>query len=134
LALGSPVAGKAYFLSQGDPVNCWDWIDAVLKLAGLPPVRRRVPYRVAWMAGAVLEKIYTLARRKSEPPMTRFLAAQLATSHYFDSGAARRDLGYTPRVSTSVGLVRLSAALRDTVRFGGAATIRIPPATQPEET
>ena len=40
LSAGSPVAGRAYFISQGEPVNCWDWIDEILALAGLPPVRQ----------------------------------------------------------------------------------------------
>lgn len=112
LAIGSPPAGRAYFVSQGEPVNCWGWINQVLALAGLPPVRRGVPLRVAWLAGAVLERVYRAAQLRGEPPMTRFLAAQLATSHYFDIGAARRDLGYQPRISLTEGLQRLAEWLR----------------------
>jgi nucleoside-diphosphate-sugar epimerase len=103
---GSSVAGRAYFISQGEPVNCWQWIGEVLKLAGLPPLRRRISYRVAWYAGAVLEGIFWLGRLKGEPRMTRFLAAQLALPHYFDISAARRDFGYEPIVSTAEGMRR----------------------------
>lgn len=111
LAPGSPVAGSAYFISQGEPVNCWQWIDELLALAGLPPVRRSVPLSVAWGAGAALEAAYTLLRKQSEPPMTRFLAAQLGQSHYFNIERARRELGYELRVSTSEGMRRLAATL-----------------------
>lgn len=100
-------AGKAYFISQGEPVNCWQWIDEILALAGLPPVKRSMSFKMAWRLGAACESVYRLLRRKGEPPMTRFLAAQLATSHWFDIGAARRDLGYQPRVSTEEGMRRL---------------------------
>jgi nucleoside-diphosphate-sugar epimerase len=108
---GSPVAGRAYFLSQGEPVNCWQWIDQILGLAGLPPVCKSVSLRTAWNAGWVLEAIWKALRRSDDPPMTRFLAAQLATSHYFDITAARRDFGYCPPISTEEGMRRLAAWL-----------------------
>jgi nucleoside-diphosphate-sugar epimerase len=105
-------AGKAYFISQGEPVNCWRWIDEVLALAGLPAVRKAVSFDAACKLGALCECVWMLARRPTEPPMTRFLAAQLATSHWFDITAARRDFGYEPRVSTAEGMRRLGEWLR----------------------
>jgi nucleoside-diphosphate-sugar epimerase len=112
-AENSPVAGKAYFLSQGEPVNCWRWIDEVLALVDLPPVRKSMSLASAWRTGAVCEAIWSAARLRSEPPMTRFLAAQLARSHWFDISAARRDFGYAPRVSSEEGMRRLGAWLRE---------------------
>jgi 2-alkyl-3-oxoalkanoate reductase len=109
---GGAVAGRAYFISQGEPVNCWTWIDELLRLAGLPPVDRAIGYRTAWLAGQVLETVYRLIGSRREPRMTRFLAAQLALPHYFDISAACRDLQYQPRVSTTEGMQRLAAWLR----------------------
>ena len=57
---GSPACGRAYYLSQGKPVNCWQWIDAILALAGLPPVKRHIPFRTAWSVGAVMEAAWWL--------------------------------------------------------------------------
>jgi nucleoside-diphosphate-sugar epimerase len=108
---GAAVAGRAYFISQGEPVNCWQWIDEILALAGLPPVTKSISLKSAWRIGAVLEGVYGALRLQSEPRMTRFLAAQLGTSHYFDIARARRDFGYQPRVSTAEGMRRLGAAL-----------------------
>jgi len=107
---GSAAAGRAYFISQGEPVNCWQWIDEILALAGLPPVRKSISLPAARRMGAVFEIAYRLLRLGSEPPMTRFLAAQLATSHYFDISRARQDLGYRPKITTAEGMQRLAAA------------------------
>lgn len=111
LSHGSPACGRAYFLSQGEPVNCWNWIDEVLALAGLPPVGKSISFRAAYAAGAVLEGAWRLLGRTDEPRMTRFLAAQLATSHYFNISRAKADLEYTPAVSTAAGMERLKASL-----------------------
>ncbi|MBS0210719.1 MAG: NAD-dependent epimerase/dehydratase family protein [Planctomycetes bacterium] len=108
----SRVAGQAYFLSQGSPVNCWGWINELLALAGLPPVRRSVPVGVAYAAGALLEAIAKLTGSTSEPRMTRFLALQLARDHYFALDRARRDFGYQATVSTAEGMERLRASMK----------------------
>jgi nucleoside-diphosphate-sugar epimerase len=106
--------GKAYFISQGEPVSCWRWIDEVLALAELPPVEKSVSREAASRAGAVCEFVYRSLQLRSEPPMSRFLAAQLSTSHWFDISAARNELGYQPRVSTAEGMRRLAEWLRQT--------------------
>lgn len=106
-------AGKAYFISQGEPVNLWSWLREILSRLELPPPRGPISARTANFLGATLETIYGLLRIQSEPRITRFLASQLATSHYFDISAARRDFGYTPLVSTSDATHRLVEWLRN---------------------
>lgn len=108
---GSPVCGSTYFISQGDPVNCWGWINDILKLARLPRVKRSISFFWAWRLGHALEIYHDLFNIEREPRMTRFLAAQLAKSHYFDISRARRDFGYYPIVSTDEGMKRLEASL-----------------------
>jgi len=103
------LSGRVYFISQGEPVAVWDMIDAILKAAGRPPVRGRVSHRVARLLGWACETVYAGLKLPGEPPMTRFVADALARHHWFDIGAARRDLSYTPRVSTAEGLERLAA-------------------------
>ena len=100
-------AGKAYFLSQGEPVVCWKWINEILELAGLPRVKKRVSFRLAWAIGSMFESGYKLLGLTGEPQMTRFLAAHLALSHYFDISAARNDFGYNPEISTEIGMERI---------------------------
>ena len=108
LTAESPVAGRAYFISQGEPINCWAWINQLLDLAGLPPVERRISLTAAWRIGSVLELVHRTLGLKGEPRMTRFLASQLARSHYFDIQRARDDFGYSARISTAEGLRRLA--------------------------
>jgi 2-alkyl-3-oxoalkanoate reductase len=107
LLLGSSIAGKAYFVSQEEPVVLWDFINRILEAANIPPVRKSVSFSLAWTAGIVFEIVYRLLMLKDEPPVTRFVARQLATSHWFNISAAKRDLGYAPVVSTEMGLRRL---------------------------
>ena len=111
LTLESCVAGQAYFINEPDAVNCAEWINTLLSLAGLPPVRKRVSARAAYGIGAVCEAVYSLLRLNGEPPMTRFLAEQLSSSHSYSIAKAQRDFGYTPVVSVEEGLRRLRAEL-----------------------
>ena len=111
LEKGSRVCGRAYFISQGEPVNCWGWINEILGLAGLPPVRKSISFRAAWRIGAVMESVYGALGWTSEPRMTRFLASQLAKNHYFDIRRAQNDFGYVPQISTAEGMNRLAAEL-----------------------
>lgn len=104
-------AGKAYFISQGEPVNLWGWINGLLVALGMPPVSKQVSFAKAYAAGLILEGVYGILGVQREPLMTRFLAQQLAKSHWFSIDAARRDLGYEPKVSTAEGIQRLVAWL-----------------------
>jgi len=110
----SPPCGRAYFISQGEPVNCWQWIDEVLALMNLAPVRKAISQNAATRIGRAFEIGSGLLGLAGEPPMTRFLASQLSTSHWFDISAAQRDFGYEPRVTTAEGMERLGDWLRAT--------------------
>ena len=109
---GAACAGRAYFISQGEPVALWPWLGGILAAVGAPAVTRSMSYRGGRIVGSLFETLYRLAWISREPPMTRFLATQLAKSHYFCIDAARRDLGYEPLVTTAEGLERLVVWLR----------------------
>ena len=107
----SPLCGKAYFISQDDPVNCWEWINEILQMAGVPRVRQSISFRSAYRLGYALESYHELMNKDSEPRMTRFLAAQLAKNHYFDISRAKRDFGYSPRIGNAAGMLRMQESL-----------------------
>ena len=114
LDVGSPPAGKAYFVSNGEPVELWGFIDRVLAEAGVPPLNRTIGAWKARLAGRAFEWLYWLFRLSGEPPMTRFVAVQMSTAHWYDISAAKRDLGYDPKVTVEEGLKRLGERLRAT--------------------
>ena len=103
---GSACAGRAYFISNGEPMASRDIVNALLRAAGVPTVEKSIPFGVAYAAGAVLETAWRMFSLSGEPPMTRFLAEQLSTPHWYDISAAARDLGYQPQVSIAEGLRR----------------------------
>jgi nucleoside-diphosphate-sugar epimerase len=116
LAPDCPIAGRAYFISQDDPLELWPFINHILDVMGLASVTRRIPYRIAYAAGAVLEGWYRLSHLAAEPPMTRFVAAQLAHSHWFDISAAQRDLEYAPRSLNADAIICLENWLMQTAK------------------
>jgi nucleoside-diphosphate-sugar epimerase len=111
LAPGAPIAGQVYFLSQGEPWPVWDLVNRILQAAHLPPVTRTIPTRLALLLGTACETLGHALRLEDEPPMTRFLARELSSAHWFDISAARRDLGYQPSVTIEEGMRRLEQAL-----------------------
>ncbi len=107
LKLNGELSGRIYFISQDEPVSKWYMADNFLKAAGLEPIKGHISARTAYMAGIVFESIYSFLRIKKEPPMTKFAAKELATSHWFDITKAKQELGYNPKVSIEQGLVKL---------------------------
>ena len=112
LAPGAACAGRAYFISNGEPRTVREIVNALLAAAGAPPVTKTLPFPVAYAIGAACEAAWTLLPLEGEPPLTRFLAEQLATTHWYDMSPATRDFGYVPRVTIAEGLERLAAARR----------------------
>ena len=107
----APAAGRAFYISNGEPIPMRELINRILHAGGLAPITRGVPPALAYAAGAALEAIYGLFRRSDEPVMTRFVARQLGTEHWYRLDAARAAIGYRPRVSLDEGMRRLAASL-----------------------
>jgi nucleoside-diphosphate-sugar epimerase len=106
LKTGAAVAGSVYFISQGRPVTLWPWINELLVRLGVPPVKRKISLPVARLAGGLFELAYRAFRLEGEPRLTRFLANELALSHYYDISRAKRDFGYRPQVSMAEAVER----------------------------
>lgn len=111
LCTSATAAGEAFFIGQEAPVNLWQWINALFAGLGMAPITRQVSLPLAYGAGAVLELAHRLLRPQQEPRMTRFLALQLAKSHWFSHAKAERLLGYRPLINTAKGTDALLAWL-----------------------
>jgi nucleoside-diphosphate-sugar epimerase len=104
--------GKAFFITNGEPVVLWDWVNQLLRGLGRPEITRHVSLGAAYVAGGAMEAFWRVLPLKGEPPMTRFVAKEMATDHWFDISAARRDLGYAPRVTMAAGTAELIEHLK----------------------
>lgn len=115
LAVGAACAGRAYFISNGQPKPMGELLNSLLDAAGAPHVDKHLSFKAAYRIGAVCETLWKVLPLKGEPPMTRFLAEQLSTAHWYDMGPATRDFGYRPRVSFDEGITRLKHSLQSGV-------------------
>lgn len=105
-------AGKAYFVSNDEPVVLWDWLGRVFEEMKIRPPAWRVSLGTANAIGGLMELAWSILPLRGEPRMTRFLAAGLARSHWYDMDPARRDLGYRVRVNMDEATQRTVAWLK----------------------
>ncbi|MCX4243429.1 NAD-dependent epimerase/dehydratase family protein [Paraliomyxa miuraensis] len=115
LAPGSAVAGQAYFITNGEPMDFFAFVDAVLVELGMPKIRGRVPFAVAYPVAAIKETWDTLKGGSlgNEGNFSRFSVRYMCTHHYFSIAKARRDLDYEPKVSIAEGIERTIEHLRE---------------------
>lgn len=99
--------GKAYFINEVEPVNLWDWINQILGRANIAPITKQISAGAAYRVGAVLETIWKVL--PGEPPMTRFVASQLSTSHVYSVQNAINDFGFQPIISVEDGMKKMQS-------------------------
>ncbi len=102
----SACAGKAYFISNDEPMVLWDWLNDLFEGCDVPRVTRKVPLGVARTLAAMMEGAYTYLPLSGEPRLTRYLCNGLAKSHWYDMGPAKRDFNYRVRVGMADGTAR----------------------------
>lgn len=117
--------GQALVVSNGEPRPVAELVERLCVAAGVRPPRRQVPFRVAWAAGAAAEATWACLKVRGDPPITRFLAGQLATAHWFDQRRTRELLGWSPEVDLDEGLARL------THWYAGSRRCALPPLPPP---
>ncbi len=101
------IGGRCYFIGQENAIKLWGFINQVLEKSNLNPVQSQVSEKLAFNLGYVFEKIFSFfGIQKPEPPMTRFVAMQLAKSHYFSHEAAKNDFDYKIKYTIEEGLER----------------------------
>jgi nucleoside-diphosphate-sugar epimerase len=104
--------GRAFIVSNGEPRTYEELITRICLAAGVRPPTRSVPRAAAWLAGAAAETAWKVSGREDDPPMTRFIAGQLGTAHWFDLRDTRDVLRWRPAVSLDEGFARLAESYR----------------------
>ncbi|GLY15631.1 nucleoside-diphosphate sugar epimerase [Kineosporia sp. NBRC 101677] len=99
--------GQALVVTNGEPRPVADLFARLCTAAGAEPPSLHIPFGVAWLAGAAVEGVWAAGKRRDDPPLTRFLAEQLATAHWFDQKHTRSVLDWTPAVGLEEGFERL---------------------------
>lgn len=112
-------AGEAFFIGQKEPVKLWQWVNTLFEHIDVPKVQQQVAFPIAYTAGVIFEAAYTVFRKKQEPKMTRFLAHQLADSHWFQHTKAEQLLGYKEQVNTADGMATLVRWIKEQMDQGG---------------
>ena len=108
------IHGQSLVLTNGEPRPIGELITGMARAGGAPAPRLRIPPRLAMVAGWAVEKVWALGEHDDEPPMTRFLAEQLSTAHWFDQRQTRSALAWTPRISIDDGFAALAEHVRQT--------------------
>ena len=101
--------GRAFVLTNGEPRPVGELLTSMCLAANVRPPQWSLPAGIARTAGSLIERVWALRPGVDEPPMTRFLAEQLSTAHWFDQRETRRALDWAPTVSIDEGLRRLAA-------------------------
>lgn len=102
------VDGRALVVSNGEPRPVAELLRGLCHAAGFELPVRGVPTWAAKAGGALAETVWAAGRLSTDPPMTRFLAEQLSTAHWYDQRVTRELLDWTPKVSIDVGLAKLA--------------------------
>ncbi len=106
IEVGAACAGRAYVIANGEPRTVRELVEGICVAAGVPFEPRHVPVALALGLGSVVERVWPRVR-DGEPPITRFIAEQLGTAHWFDPRPARDDLAWEPHVTLDEGFARL---------------------------
>ena len=107
LHIGSACDGKAYVISNGEPRTVNELMRSMCAAAGIPFEPRHLSLALGVRLGSLIERLWPMMR-SSEPPITRFIAEQLGTAHWFDQRAVQKDLQWSPHISLDEGFERLT--------------------------
>ncbi|HHW4678848.1 MAG TPA: NAD-dependent epimerase/dehydratase family protein [Xylella sp.] len=111
LTAGTACAGKAYFISNAEPLPIGELINKLLAASNAPPITKSLSFKTGYRMGALCEMLWSLLPLPGEPLLTRSIVEQMSTPHWYSMAPAKRDFGYVPRVSIEDGLRLMSETL-----------------------
>ena len=101
--------GQAFNITNDQPLSQQEFMEATAAEVGGKPPRVHLPYRLLNTAAYAIEHIARAARLRRQPPVTQLGVKLFGTDNRHAVDKARRELGYSPRVTIREG-IRLSAS------------------------
>lgn len=102
------VHGESLVVTNGQPRPIGEFIERLARAGGAPKPKLRIPAPLALAAGSAIDGVWNLREHGDEPPLTRFLAEQMTTAHWFDQRRTREVLRWQPAVSFEAGMAALA--------------------------
>lgn len=102
------VSGESLVVTNGQPRPIGEFIERLALAGGAGKPKLRVPVTLALAAGAAVDALWGLKEHDDEPPLTRFLAEQMSTAHWFDQRRTREVLQWEPAISFDTGMAALT--------------------------
>ncbi|KAJ3594230.1 hypothetical protein NHX12_006561 [Muraenolepis orangiensis] len=92
-------AGQAYFISDGRPVNNFEFFRPLVEGLGYPFPTLRLPFWLIYFLAFLTEMIHHLISPlyNFQPLLTRTEVYKTGVTHYFSMAKAKAELGYEPR-------------------------------------
>jgi len=105
-ATNDKALGQSYNLSNDGVITQAEYLNRMARCLGVPPVTKKVPYRVAWSAAFMMELFGHLFRTKRPPLVTRYVVWLMGRRCFFSCEKARSELGWQPTVGYEEGIER----------------------------
>lgn len=118
LAMAAPpeLSGRAYNISNGEPVRIWEVIDRLADALALPRPHARISRANALHVATALEAGHHLFAPRREPALMRYGVDLLSVDMTLDISRARDELGYIPRIGMDEALAHTFSGLQGDAR------------------
>ncbi len=103
-ATNEAAVGNAYNLSNDGIITQGQYFNKIAECLGAEPIKRKVPYKVAYGAAFVMELFGHVFRTKNPPLVTRYTVWLIGRRCFFSAQRARRELGWQPTVAYDQGI------------------------------
>lgn len=115
-ARSDKVAGKAYFITDDEVIDAWEFLRLTGKMLGLPPIKKKISPGFLMFMGGIFDLIWKIPAlaRKSAPPLSRYAVGLLYYTSTYDISAAKKDFGYAPKIKQKNGLEKLKQWINET--------------------
>ncbi|XP_046332643.2 sterol-4-alpha-carboxylate 3-dehydrogenase, decarboxylating-like [Haliotis rufescens] len=103
---GSAVCGKAYHITNDEPIFFWTFLTRILTGLGYDAPKYNIPFMLVYLIALVLQFFCQLLKPVLEikPTFTPMRVSLAGTHHFYSCDRAKTDMAYKPVVSLDEGI------------------------------